>query len=169
MQLETFLQICNQSANSSRLFDKNQRLIQHILHYGTSYERQDYHKKGEITALQEPSSAEDTDMEKTTPDTPVHLNSQTPRSNSLGNHTTGVSQTAVRGPIGPGQQLSQLGLGTRTGNGMQGPMAAGGRPEDDGFQNCAWMFSDSSLNDLYAVPFLDPTLGMNDFYMGTGG
>jgi hypothetical protein len=143
-------------------------LIQHILHYGTSYERHDYHKKGQITGLQEPSSAEDTDMEKTTPDTPVHLASQPPISSSLGKNMAGTSQMGVRGPIGPGQQLSELALGTRTGSGIQGPMAAGGRPEDDGFQNCAWMFSDSSLNDLYAVPFLDPTMGMNDFYMGAG-
>lgn len=48
-QLDTFLQICNYSSTSSTIFDKNERLIQHILHYGTSYERSDYHKTGKFS------------------------------------------------------------------------------------------------------------------------
>lgn len=47
-QLETFLHICSQSSTSSTLFDKNQRLIRHILHYGTAYERVNYHKAGKL-------------------------------------------------------------------------------------------------------------------------
>lgn len=36
--------------------------------------------------------------------------------------------------------------------------------DDGSFQNCAWMFSDSSLNDLYTIPFMHPEMSMNDFY-----
>ena len=46
-QLDTFLQICQHSSTSTTLFDKNERLIQHILHYGTSYERLGSQKTGE--------------------------------------------------------------------------------------------------------------------------
>ena len=35
--------------------------------------------------------------------------------------------------------------------------------DDGSFQNCAWMFSDSSLNDLYSIPFLHPSTSISDF------
>lgn len=32
---------------------------------------------------------------------------------------------------------------------------------DESVQNCAWMFSDSALNDLYTIPFMDSTVPYN--------
>lgn len=34
----------------------------------------------------------------------------------------------------------------------------------DPFNNCAWIFSDDSLNDLYSIPFTDPQSGINEIY-----
>jgi hypothetical protein len=47
-QLDTFLRICSQSTSSKSIFKKNERLIRHILHYGSAYERLNYGDAGMI-------------------------------------------------------------------------------------------------------------------------
>lgn len=108
-QLDTFLQICSRSSNSRTIFDHNERLLHHILHYGTAFERLGQRKTGQIADLAEP----------------------------------------LENSPGRAQEL-------------QDPESIhfSATPMDDDFQNCAWLYSDSSLNDLYTMPYFDFDISM---------
>ncbi|RDW77442.1 hypothetical protein BP6252_05495 [Coleophoma cylindrospora] len=122
-QLDKFLQICGQSSSSRNVFDKNQRLLRQILHYGTAYEYMNHQNSGRLEA---PSNASSEAI------TPPHGSASTPIA-----------------PVLSAEYIDWL---------------ATNADSVDAFQNCAWLYSDSSLNDLYSLCFTEPIFPANGMF-----